>query len=389
MTVYSEPKTQDKIKSMNDFITDLERQGKLTKLCTGILKGKEPLNEEEMDPKELSISSYYQRQFSTTALNSYKIYNPQLVRHIVVAVRPQKLGGHQLVIDGQHTVALALYSKSIDTMKSMVLRHPESRSLDECIRVEAELFHAYNTARKNPTMIDKYRAGLCFDDPDAVRFHTRLVECNLQCDGLGDVDGDLLSTNSATRFDKCVKQFDDKKKADYGHYINKAVNYIRNTWGTPKKNITKDDKGNEIVTEYKYRDDLIHGLTTLLVLIDVGRSKNCAYLTDKTKQDFNEWLETYAHLKTVEQYTHNTGGGNTHYKIAHRFLQEYNTHGSYNSISHKWAHENGVWDEEVLRVSGKSRMELLAKPESRGDKSRQVKNGEYRTAAFPLYSNKD
>ena len=117
----------------------------------------------------------------------------------------------------------------------------------------------------------------------------------------------------------------------------------------------------------------------MLVLIDVGRSKNCAYLTDKTKQDFNEWLETYAHLKTVEQYTHNTGGGNTHYKIAHRFLQEYNTHGSYNSISHKWAHENGVWDEEVLRVSGKSRMELLAKPESRGDKSRQVKNGEYLT----------
>ena len=34
-------------------------------------------------------------------------------------------------------------------------------------------------------------------------------------------------------------------------------------------------------------------------------------------------------------------------------------------------------------------MELLAKPESRGDKSRQVKNGEYRTASFPLYSNKD
>ena len=99
MTVYSEPKTQDKIKSMNDFITDLERQGKLTKLCTGILEGKQPLLEEEIDPKELSISSYYQRQFSTTALNSYKIYNPQLVRHIVVAVRPQKLGGHQLVID--------------------------------------------------------------------------------------------------------------------------------------------------------------------------------------------------------------------------------------------------------------------------------------------------
>ena len=49
-------------------------------------------------------------------------------------------------------------------------------------------------------------------------------------------------------------------------------------------------------------------------------------------------------------------------------------------------HENGGWDEEVLRVSGKPRMELLAKPESRGDKSRQVKNGEYRTSVFPMYS---
>ena len=311
-------KQQDRIVNLRSLIDELENNKKFRTLKKGI-KDTQPLVEEELDPSTLSISEFYQRQFSVTALNSYKMYNPQLVRDVVVAVRPKQLGGHKLVIDGQHTAGLAIYSGAVDKIKCNVLYHPEERSLDECIRVEGELFHAYNTARKNPTLIDKYRAGLCFDDYDAVRFHNNLLTCNLQVDGLGDLDGDSLASAGAARFDKCVKQY-DTKDVDFKSEIVRAVNYIRSTWGTPPKTSVQDDDGNQIITRFKYRDDLIHGLTTLLVLINIGRDKNCKRLTQQQKDDFQEWLTTECHKKNIQFYTANTAGGNTHYKIAHKFF---------------------------------------------------------------------
>ena len=378
-------KQQDRIVNLRNLIDELELDNKFPKLKKGI-KDTEPLLEEELDPSTLAISEFYQRQFSVTALNSYKMYNPQLVRDVVVAVRPQQLGGHKLVIDGQHTAGLAIYSGAVGKIKCNVLYHPEDRPLDECIRVEGELFHAYNTARKNPTLIDKYRAGLCFDDYDAVRFHNNLLTCNLQVDGLGDLDGDSLASSGAARFDKCVKQFDNKD-VDYKSEIVRAVNYIRSTWGTPPKTSVKDDQGNEIVTRFKYRDDLIHGLTTLLVLIRVGRDKNCKKLTHQQRVDFQEWLTTEAPKKAIQFYTANTAGGNTHYKIAHRFLQEYNTHDALEEISNQWAHENGVWDDECLRETDPMRRAILiSNPETRKVKLGKVENGLYRTAEFPRYN---
>ena len=382
---YKDPKKTDNIKNIKDFITELEQQGKFPKLLKGKKKNSLPLIPYLYNPAELAISSYYQRQFSTTALNSYEQYDPQLVRPIVVSKRPESLGGHLLIIDGQHTTGLAIYSEAVDQIDCLVLEHPENRTLEECIRVEAKLFHAYNTKRKNPTMIDKYRAGLCFDDPDSVRFQERLEDCGLQVDGMGDTTGDHLSTNSATRFDKCVRQFDNDD-VNLGHYITKAVNYIRSTWGTPKKNVTTDDKGNKIVSEFKYRDDLIHGLTTLLVLIDIGKTKRCANLTTRQQEDFADWLENEAHKKTIHQYTHHTGGGNVHFKIAHRFLQEYNTFDQYASISHEFAHANGVWNEEGVGMKTAAKAAWFSEPETRKDKLLNVKAQIYRTADFPKYN---
>ena len=100
---YKDPKKTDNIKNIKDFITELEQQGKFPKLLKGKKKNSLPLIPYLYDPAELAISSYYQRQFSTTALNSYEQYDPQLVRPIVVSKRPESLGGHLLIIDGQHT----------------------------------------------------------------------------------------------------------------------------------------------------------------------------------------------------------------------------------------------------------------------------------------------
>ena len=139
-------KQQDKLRKIADIITELDTGKKLTNLLD-FPTTDQPLVEMDVDPNTLDISRFYQRQFSVSALNSYRQYNPQLARHIVWAQRPQRLGGQRPTIDGQHTAGLGIYAGQT-SMRSLCLVHPEDRTLEECIEVESRLFHAYNTARK-------------------------------------------------------------------------------------------------------------------------------------------------------------------------------------------------------------------------------------------------
>ena len=122
------------------------------------------------------------------------------------------------------------------------------------------------------------------------------------------------------------------------------------------------------------------------MLIDIGKTKRCANLTKQQQEDFADWLDNEAHKKTIHQYTHHTGGGNTHFKIAHRFLQEYNTFDQYASISHDFAHANGVWNEEGVGMKPAAKAALFSEPETRKDKLLAVKEQTYRTADFPKYN---
>lgn len=208
---------------------------------------------------------------------------------------------------------------------------------------------------KNPTAIDKIRAGLCFDDPKAVRFNDILESCNLQIDGLGDLpNGDELASSGAARFIKTVDQYGDEYRA----YIVKAVNCIRRIFG---------GKNNG----FKYRDDLIHGLTTLLVFLDEGRDKKCTKLNGR-RTAMLAWLETSWEHVGIQPIVQNTAGGNTHFKIVHKFIEFYNNTAEKNmAISKDFLHMNGIWDENVI--------------ESRKDRLGKVGNGVYLTANFPDY----
>jgi len=344
-------KQQDKIRLICDIIAELDAGNKLSNLAIGA-KGKW-LPIEEHDPNTLSISKFYQRQFSSNALNKYRQFDRELARPVVIAIRPECHGGNKMTIDGQHTTGLAIYSADLEKIPCMVLKHPADRSLDECIEVESKLFHAYNTARKNPTAIDKYRAGLCFDDPEAVRFNDILESCNLQVDGLGDLHGDELATLGAARFIKTVEQFGEGHRA----YIPKAVNFIRRHWGK--------------APGFKYRDDFIHGLTTLYVFLDEGRDRKGSKLNGKRDAVLN-WMEHKMPLNGIQMYVQNTAGGNTQYKIVHKIMEFYNTQAESNkSISSEYLHMNGIWDSNVI--------------ESRKQRLGAVGNGHYLTANFPNY----
>ena len=344
---------QEKVRLIRDLISELDAKGKLSKIAQGA-KG-EWLQNENHDPNTLSISKFYQRQFSALALNDYKQFNRELARPIVISIRHKHLGGAKMVIDGQHTAGLAICSGDLPEVPCHVLYLPEEYNLMECIERESRLFHAYNTKRKNPTAIDKIRAGLCFDDPNAVLFNDILESCNLQIDGLGDLpNGDELASSGAARFIKTVDQFGD----EYRPYIVRAVNYIRRIFGSK-------DNG------FKYRDDLIHGLTTLLVFLDEGRDKKGDKLNGRRSAVLS-WLETSWEHIGIQPIVQNTAGGNTHYKIVHKFMEFYNNTADKNmAISSDYLHQNGIWDANVI--------------EARKDALGKVGQGIYLTANFPDY----
>lgn len=342
---------KEKVRLIVDVISELDAKGKLSKIAQGA-KG-EWLKCENHDPNTLSISKFYQRQFSAMALNDYQQFDRQLARDIVISIRPKHLGGAKMVIDGQHTTGLAICSGDLEEVPCRVLHHPEHFSLMDCIEAESRLFHSYNTKRKNPTAIDKIRAGLCFDDPKAILFNEILESCNLQIDGLGDLpSGDELASTGAARFIKTVEQYGD----DYRPYIVKAVNYIRRIFGGPN---------------FKYRDDLIHGLTTLLVFLDEARDKKGVKLNGR-RIAMLAWLEMSWKHVGIQPIVHNTGGGNSHYKIVHKFVEYYNNTAEKNmAISKEFLHMNGIWDEHKI--------------ESRKERLGKVGNGEYLTIKFPDY----
>ena len=74
---------------------------------------------------------------------------------------------------------------------------------------------------------------------------------------------------------------------------------------------------------------------------------------------------------SVNKYVHNTGGGNSHYKIVHRIVEEYNFWSEAVTISTDYLHMNGIWDETML--------------ETRKQRLGKVGNGMYLTAKFPEY----
>ena len=64
-----------------------------------------------------------------------------------------------------------------------------------CLEIEAAVFYALNNNRKDPTHVDKMKAGLAFGLPDAVKYNDNLFSCNIYIEGydyLGDPDGTPL-----------------------------------------------------------------------------------------------------------------------------------------------------------------------------------------------------
>jgi hypothetical protein len=120
---------------------------------------------ERLPVEILSVDRSYQRPISNKAENMGKNWQDELANVITVSLRPD---GEFWIIDGQHRVAAALLA-GVTHLEADIR---ENLSIEE----EAKLFDELNSTRSLVTAIDRFRARLVYQDPEAVEINNVVNE---------------------------------------------------------------------------------------------------------------------------------------------------------------------------------------------------------------------
>lgn len=323
----------DELRYLKDVANDPALENARKKFKKGIKGIAKRLKRGTRKSSELKIKREWQRNISGNAIVKYKQFDPELATILVVSVRPEHLGGDILLIDGQHTAMMDLLGECDHKHDTLELHHSSNATIEEVEKAEAGLYKALNTQNKKLSKLDIIRVDLFLKEEYAIVFNGILTLCKLNIDGLGDVDGDIIP-GSGTRFISTAETYGES----YPHYISRAVNFMRDNWGT------EDNPLKEL------RDDMIYGLTTLFVFLD-----NAGKIKDGTPNGLNgrkkkllQWMNSEMCKTSMRKYTNNTAGGHVHFKVVYNIIQEYNYWADENdrtlTISKDYLHFNGIWD---------------------------------------------
>jgi hypothetical protein len=132
------------------------------------------------------VDDQYQRLISNSNLKKQGKMDWSLLHPLIIATRPKSLGevySGWYVLDGQHKGVKYLNSETEDECPCLVLNHPEGRSYQDCLEVEAKIFSALNTLRKKLNKLEEIRAGVIWKEPEALWVQEVLQSLNLQVDG--------------------------------------------------------------------------------------------------------------------------------------------------------------------------------------------------------------
>lgn len=323
----------DELRYLKDVATDPALENARRKFKKGIQGISKRLKRGTRKSSELKIKREWQRNISGNAIVKYKQFDPELATILVVSVRPEHLGGDVLLIDGQHTAMMDILGECNHEHDTLELHHSPTATIEEVEKAEAGLYKALNTQNKKLSRLDIIRVDLFLKEDYARIFNNILILCKLNIDGLGDPDGDLIP-GSGTRFINTTEIYGER----FSSYIPKAVNFMRDNWGT------EDNPLKEL------RDDMIYGLTTLYVFLDYagkidGGTTNG--LNGKKKKVL-QWMKSEMCKTSMRKYTNNTAGGHVHFKVVYNILAEYNYWAMENeptlTITKDYLHENGIWD---------------------------------------------
>jgi len=327
----------DELRYLKDVANDPALENARKKFKKGVKKLKKRLKKGTRKATELKIKREWQRNISGNAIVKYDQFDPQLATILVVSVRPEHLGGDVLLIDGQHTGMMDLLGDCDHDHDTLELHHSPTASIEEVEKAEATLYKALNTQNKKLSKLDIIRVDLFLGEKYAMRFNNILTNNNLNIDGLGSADGDVVP-GSGSRMILTVKEFNDR----YDHHINRAVTFMRNTWGT-ESNPLKE-----------IRDDMIYGLTTLFVFLDYAGKIDggTQYGLNGRKNKLLQWMALEMGKTSMRKYTNNTAGGWVNFKIVYNIIKEYNFWAQENestlTISEDYLHRNGIHDPNIF-----------------------------------------
>lgn len=323
----------DELRYLTDIANDPSLAEAKRRVKKGIKKFKEKLKNGTRKSSELQTATKWNRNISGNALIKYNQFDPELATVVVISVRPTKLGGALVIVDGQHTSMLDIIGECDQILDTLELHHDEHETIENVQEAEARLYKALNTQRKNPSKLDIIRNDIFLEEPYAIQFENILKTCHLNVDGIGAIKGDIIA-GSGARIIKTIEQYGE----DFPHYISRSVSFMRDIWGS-EENPLED-----------IRDEMIHALTTLFVFVNYvgkieGGSTNGLNGKKKTLQD---WMNSQMGKTSMRKYWHNTAGGNTHFKIVHNIINEYNYWAEENTskmvISTDYLHQNGILD---------------------------------------------
>jgi hypothetical protein len=269
---------------------------KLKKFHSGTLN--EFLKYQEVNPLELLVPDSYQRDISYTDINkNYKQFNKRHCVPLIIAVRPN---GDKVIVDGQHKALMAVLSRENFKVPAMAYIHDENSTESEWERIESEIFYALNAKRKNPSYVDKMRAGYLFDMSEAREYHNNLGACGLYVDSLGDTDG--IELNGEYQWRQAVKKYEIpivKKASAFAIHFDKI-------W-----------KKNEV------RGDMIYGLSCLISFLE-NPNQDFQKTLNGRKNNLYRFIETQITQQKQKVWYEGISGSATDVLIARRIIQRYN-----------------------------------------------------------------
>lgn len=247
----------------------------------------------ELEVHTLIVPDTYQRDLSCGDINTYGQFNKWFFVPLIVSARPN---GTHVIIDGQHKAVMSIWSCCVDKVPCMVLEHPKDRNDAECEKIEAEIFHALNAKRKNPSYVDKMRAGYVFGLQEAIEYNNNLSACGLYVDNLGDVDGHQL--NGEYQWRQAVKNYELAT-------VMRAVSFAKDldkVWG----------KG-------EVRGDITYGLSALIKFLDAASGE-----INGRREKVLKFVSTEMSKSKPKVWYEGISGSQTDVLIARRIVKSYN-----------------------------------------------------------------
>ena len=239
--------------------------------------------------KDLLTDSKYQRLIHKKFIETANGFNPDLARPLVVAIRPEALGGEYVIVDGQHTACLAAVyldgdgEQEIPCQIPEVLQHPEDRTLEECIQVESDFFVKLNYLRNNPSAIARLRAGVARKEVKSLEWEATFNSIGIHVEKVGYSDGPEVY--GLAKLKTCINKYGST-------YTKQAIETYANTI----KYTTSEAWSNPLL------GGLVLGLAAAYHFAD-------NYAGDgATKDGFIKFLENHLSVKAPKEWIEKTSG---------------------------------------------------------------------------------